>query len=91
MHTSRAQYAIHQGAGNGVLTPSEAALVNGGVAKRRCARVTLSTHRSQNVTANTVRVQGLFHDVATGNRARLTFLDYAGGCKRQLTRNECEV
>lgn len=28
----------------------------------------------QNVTANTVRVQGLFHDVATGNRVRLTFL-----------------
>lgn len=28
----------------------------------------------QNVSANTVRVQGLFHDVATGNRIRLTYL-----------------
>ena len=28
----------------------------------------------QNVSANTVRVQGLFHDVATGNRVRLTYL-----------------
>lgn len=27
-----------------------------------------------NVTANTVRVQGLFHDVATGNRVRMTYL-----------------
>ena len=27
-----------------------------------------------NVTGNTVRVSGLFHDVATGNRVKLTFL-----------------
>jgi len=27
-----------------------------------------------NVTANTVRVSGLFHDVATGNRVKLTYL-----------------
>lgn len=28
----------------------------------------------ENVTGNTVRVSGLFHDVATGNRVKLTFL-----------------
>jgi len=28
----------------------------------------------ENVSGNTVRVSGLFHDVATGNRVKLTFL-----------------
>ena len=28
----------------------------------------------ENVTGNTVRVSGLFHDVATGNRVKLTYL-----------------
>lgn len=50
----------------------KAVLVNG-VAVNAAARDAID-FTVQNVTANTVRVQGLFHDVATGNRVRLTFL-----------------
>lgn len=53
-------------------TQWKAALVNG-VAVNAAARDVIEFTVS-NVTANTVRVQGLFNDVATNQRVRLTYL-----------------
>lgn len=53
-------------------TQWKAVLVNG-VAVNAAARDVIQ-FTVENVNANTVRVSGLFHDAATGNRVKLTFL-----------------